>query len=167
MAFMIVGSSEPIYELDMSNKVRTSSHSSSCGTVSLVPLPLTLPRSLQPALSPTQREELARAAQFILHASLDMVDMNMWATPSTYLKVVDRHSEQLVSAYVTPGGLRFLVLHETRNEEGIRAFATEVHELYAKLALNPFYTPGTRIESKDFDARVRACARRHLGWRGE
>jgi hypothetical protein len=29
---------------------------------------------------------------------------------------VDRHQEQLVSAYVTPGGARFLVLHDARNE---------------------------------------------------
>jgi hypothetical protein len=29
--------------------------------------------------------------------------------------------------------------------------------------LNPFYTIGSRIESREFDARVRMLARRHLG----
>jgi hypothetical protein len=95
-----------------------------------------------------------------------MVDMTMWSTTATYLKVVDRHTEQLVSAYVTPGGARFLVLHEARNEDGIRNFCTEVHELFVKLSLNPFYAPGSRIENRDFDARVRALARRHLGAAG-
>ena len=66
----------------------------------------------------TRREDVARNAQFLLHASLDSVDLAAAspATSSTYLKVVDRHQEQLVSAYVTPGGARFLVLHDARNE---------------------------------------------------
>jgi trafficking protein particle complex subunit 2 len=113
-----------------------------------------------------QREEVARAAHFILHAALDMVDVNTWAAPATYLKVVDRQHDQLVSAHVTQGGARLLLLHESRNEDGIRAFFADVGELYAKACLNPFYAPGSRVESRDFDARVRAAARRHLGWRG-
>lgn len=112
-------------------------------------------------------EGAARAAQFILHASLDMVDMNTWATTANYLKVVDRHNEQMVSAYVTAGGLKFLILHDTRNEENIKTFCQAVNELYVKLLLNPFYTANTRIENKDFDVKVRALARRYLGYRGE
>ena len=72
----------------------------------------------------------------------------------------------MVSAYITHGGLRFLVLHETRNEDGIRSFCTDVHELYVKVLLNPLYVPYTAIESKDFDARVRALAKRYLGFKG-
>ena len=45
--------------------------------------------------------------------------------PRRYLKVVDRHNEQLVSAYVTPGGAHFLLLHENRNEESVRSFFVE------------------------------------------
>ena len=41
----------------------------------------------------------------------------------------------MVSAYVTPGGARLLLLHESRNEEGIKAFFTEAHELYIKVRL--------------------------------
>jgi hypothetical protein len=73
----------------------------------------------------------------------------------------------MVSAYVTAGGIRMLLLHDARNEEGIKQFCTEVNELYIKLLLNPFYIPHTKIDNKDFDARVRALARRHLGYRGE
>jgi hypothetical protein len=87
--------------------------------------------------------------------------------PCRYQRVVDRHQEQLVSAHITPGGARFLLLHDARNEEGVRAFFADVHELYVKLLLNPFYAPHTPIESRDFDARVRALARRHLGYRGD
>lgn len=71
----------------------------------------------------------ARAASFLLHAALDMVDLAVWTTTTTFLKVVDRHNEQLVSAYVTPGGARLLLLHDARNDDGIRAFFNEVHEV--------------------------------------
>lgn len=66
----------------------------------------------------TRREDLARNSQFLLHAALDSVDLAaaLPSTTSTYLKVVDRHNEQLVSAYITPGGARFLILHDARNE---------------------------------------------------
>ena len=32
-----------------------------------------------------------------------------------------------------------------------------------QLLLNPFYKPHSRIESPEFDARVKALARRYLG----
>lgn len=89
------------------------------------------------------------------------------SSPCSYLKVVDRHNEQMVSAYLTPGGTRFMLLHDARNEEGIKAFFLELHELFIKQMLNPFYVPNSAISSKDFDARARAAARKFLGYRGE
>ena len=53
-----------------------------------------------------------------------------------------------------------------RAQEGIRAFCNEVHELYIKVLLNPFYAPGSRIDSADFDARVQDRARRYVGFKG-
>lgn len=123
-------------------------------------------RSFEPIYElevPGRREDAARQAQFVLHASLDQVDLVIWNNPAVYLKVIDRVSEQMVSAHVTHSGARILVLHEQRNEEGIRVFCAEVAELLAKLQLNPFYVIGSRIENKEFDARVRLLARRHLG----
>ena len=46
-----------------------------------------------------------------------------------------------------------------------RAFFQETHELYVKVLMDPFYTPGSRIVGRDFDERVRALARRYLGVR--
>jgi len=146
MAFMMVhaGSSEPLYELEL----------------------------------PGRREEAARQAQLVLHAALDAVDAQLagfgpggggggGAGPAhapCFLRVVDRAAEQLVSAHVTHSGVRLLVLHlDARNEEGIRQFCAEVAELYAKALLNPFHVPGTRVASREFDARVRLLARKHLG----
>ncbi|VDL87229.1 unnamed protein product [Schistocephalus solidus] len=52
--------------------------------------------------------DLNYLTQFVAHASLDMVDENMWNTPSTYLKVVDRFNDWLVSAFITPADILFL-----------------------------------------------------------
>ena len=93
MAFMIIGPTQPLFELlDFSG---------------------------------SKREDLARASQFLLHASLDCVDLAVLDKKflnSTYLQVVDRHNEQVVSAYVTPGGARFLVLHDMKFEVGYIVF---------------------------------------------
>ncbi len=41
-----------------------------------------------------------------------------------------------------------------------------MHELYIKVLLNPFYAPGSRIDSPEFDARVQDKAKRYVGFRG-
>ena len=90
-------------------------------------------------LGGTRREDVSRNALFILHAALDCVDLAQWASGATYLKVVERHNDQLVSAYVTPGGARFLVLHDARGDDGVRAFCNEVHEV--RLGLRCVFAP--------------------------
>ena len=99
---------------------------------------------------------------FILFSSLDVVDEEMWRTNSTFLKEVDRFEEWDVSAYVTPGNIRLLLLHDARNEDGIKAFFAAVHELYIRLALNPFYRLNTPITSSSFASRVRDLASSYL-----
>ena len=65
-----------------------------------------------------------------------------------------------MSAYLTPGNLKFLLLHEGRNEDAIRTFFVEAHELYVKFLMNPFYEYDTPLVSAAFDVRVRALSRR-------
>lgn len=101
--------------------------------------------------------------QFVLHAALDAVDEAMWATKELFLKTVDRFNNLFVSAFVTPGGARLLLLHDGRGDDGVRAFFGEVYELYLRVMLNPFHTPSTKIVSKTFDHRVRMAAKRTLG----
>ena len=55
-----------------------------------------------------------------------------------------------------------MVLHEGKNEEGMRQFFGEVWEVYVKAMLNPFQTAQRPIRSSVFDARVRASAKKHL-----
>ena len=101
-------------------------------------------------------------SQFILHASLDLVDEMQWKTNTTFLKAVDKYNDLYISAYVTPGSVRFLLLHEAKNEDAVKSFFADVHELYIRVLQNPFYEPNTRIESSAFDARVKLSAQSHL-----
>jgi hypothetical protein len=71
--------------------------------------------------------------QFLVHSSLDLVDDVMWTTSNAYLKVVDRISNYVISAYVSAGGMRFMLLHENIASDSVRAFFQEVHELYIKV----------------------------------
>ncbi|KAF8389094.1 hypothetical protein HHK36_025779 [Tetracentron sinense] len=73
---------------------------------------------------------------------------------------------------------RLMLLHDSRNDDGIKSFFQEVHELYIKvyycilstvlhldaylILLNPLYLPGSRITSSHFDTKVRALARKYL-----
>jgi len=68
----------------------------------------------------------------------------------------------MVSAYVTPGGAYLLLLHDGKNEDAVRGFFIDVHEVYVKQMLNPFASFDTMIVSQQFDTHVRAAARRFL-----
>ena len=77
------------------------------------------------------REDLL---QFILHASLDSVDAKLWQSSGMYLRNVDRFNDLMISALITPGHIRMLLLHDQRTDEGaIRAFFFDAYDLYVKV----------------------------------
>lgn len=101
--------------------------------------------------------------QFVLHAALDAVDEAMWSTKELHLKAVDRFNNLVVTAFVTPGCARFLLLHDGRNDDAIKNFFTDVYEVYLKVMLNPLHTTTTRITNREFDRKVRLLARKNIG----
>ncbi|KAJ0989869.1 hypothetical protein J5N97_008225 [Dioscorea zingiberensis] len=114
--------------------------------------------------SAMKKEEAAHQHQFILHAALDIVQDLAWTMSAMFLKAMDRFNDLVVSVYVTAGHILpiLMLLHDSRNEDGIKSFFQEVHELYIKILLNPLYLPGSRITSSHFDTKVRALARKYL-----
>mmetsp|Transcript_36558 Transcript_36558/g.97713 ORF Transcript_36558/g.97713 Transcript_36558/m.97713 type:complete len:130 (-) Transcript_36558:700-1089(-) len=128
MLFMIVGSKEPLYSLELSAQAADESQS--------------------------------HLNQFIVHSALDLVDRMAYTTNATNLRTVDRVYEQTVSCFLTPGNIKFMLLHEGRTEDSVRSFFLETHELYVKFLLNPFYEYNTPLVSSAFDKRVRLLARR-------
>lgn len=111
---------------------------------------------------PKFSSELRELQPFIVHSSLDLVEDLQWRTNALYLKQVDSFYDYLVSGFVTAGNVKFLLLHETKNEESIRQFFNEVYELYVKAALNPFYQINDPITSVVFDTKVRALGKKYL-----
>jgi hypothetical protein len=84
----------------------------------------------------SRKEESAHVEEFLLHSALDAVDEIMWTTPAMTLKVVDKFNDQFVSGFVTATSVKFLLLHDSRNDDTIKAFFNEVHELYLKVMDN-------------------------------
>lgn len=77
--------------------------------------------------------------QFIIHAALDLVDEESVRTPHMYLKAIDKFNDLWVSAYVLASNIRLMLVHDTRDDEKIRSFFLEVHELLLKAMLNPMF----------------------------
>ncbi|KAM7471698.1 hypothetical protein LguiA_009881 [Lonicera macranthoides] len=111
----------------------------------------------------SNKEDVAHLHQFILHAALDIAQDLAWTTSAMFLKAVDRFNDLVVSVYVTAViHTRLMLLHDSRNDDGIKGFFQEVHELYIKILLNPLYLPGSRVTSSHFDTKVRALARKYF-----
>ncbi|CDZ96518.1 TRAPP 20 K subunit [Phaffia rhodozyma] len=89
--------------------------------------------------------------QMVAHSSLDLIE-NAMGGGSMYYKNIDRYNEWTVSAFVAPN-IKFILLHEQKNDEGIRLFFLEVWEAYVKIVLNPFHTSNTTIDNPVFDGK--------------
>ena len=119
--------------------------------------------------SPTViREEPPHLDEFILYSALDSVDrLKTSASNDSYLRVVDRFNDFLVSGFLAVSGVRLLLLHRPggtlgTGEEVIRIFFQEIYLLYTKLLLNPEYSPHGVIRSENFDRAVRDLAKKLL-----
>ncbi|KAF3090330.1 TRAPP subunit [Orbilia oligospora] len=108
------------------------------------------------------REEQRHMNQFIAHSSLDCIEDQQWASKEMYLKTVDKFNNTWVSCFLTGGNIKFLLVHDTRSDEPIRQFFTDVYDLYCKTLMNPFYEVNMAIRSQTFDQKIKAAAKKYL-----
>lgn len=99
---------------------------------------------------------------------------NINNTDNCYLGKVDHFYGLAITAYISYGGMKFVMIHGSSNissnstmnvvidDNACRSFYQEVHELYVKTLMNPFYKQGDPITSPVFDSRVRSLARKYL-----
>ena len=107
-------------------------------------------------------KEINYKDELIAYASLDMVELSEWQTNNMYLKQVDKFDDSIIHCFVTPGRMRFLLLHKGKSDDSIKNFFNDVYEYYVKALLNPFIDKNTKISSKTFDAKVNNLMKRHL-----
>ncbi|KAH8673947.1 Sedlin [Xylariales sp. PMI_506] len=60
-------------------------------------------------------DESRHMNQFIVHSSLDIVEEVQWGTGQLYLKHVDKFFNSYISCFVTPGNMKFMLLHQPLN----------------------------------------------------
>ncbi|ODV86370.1 hypothetical protein CANARDRAFT_231977 [[Candida] arabinofermentans NRRL YB-2248] len=107
--------------------------------------------------------EIKEIQQFIVNASLDILQDVQFKSNQIFTKNLDSFYGYQIYSFLTQGNCKFLISTNAKNhDESIRQFFIEINELYVKNLLSPFYNLNDPIRSTGFDSRVRMLAKKYL-----
>lgn len=106
------------------------------------------------------KREITYLHELITFSTLDSV--NLFDGNNMYVKSIEKFNEYYVSAFATAGKVKFLLLHEGKNDDIIKNFFYEVYEYYSKALLNPFIDKEAKIFSVSFDNKIKLALKKHL-----
>ncbi|XP_060518558.1 trafficking protein particle complex subunit 2-like protein [Cylas formicarius] len=109
-------------------------------------------------------EELS--LQYKVLSSLDIIEEKLNPTNKTateskelYLGMLYSLENYKLYGYVTNTKIKFVIVVDSSNlalrDNEIRTMFRKIHCEYADVVSNPFYTPGSAITSKNFDASIK------------
>jgi hypothetical protein len=78
---------------------------------------------------PSYKKEINYMHELIAYASLDMVELSEWQTNNMFMKQVDKFNDSIIHCFVTPGRMRFLLLHEGISDDYIKAYNQLIENL--------------------------------------
>ncbi|XP_064395358.1 trafficking protein particle complex subunit 2-like protein isoform X2 [Halichondria panicea] len=105
--------------------------------------------------------------QYLVHASIDVVEEKISALTSSkssndprehYLGLLYPSEQYKIYGYATNTRVKLIIVTENTTSQSrdiqIKALFKSLHVAYTDMLSNPFYTPGTKINSKVFDRVV-------------
>ncbi|EDR27836.1 trafficking protein particle complex subunit, putative [Entamoeba dispar SAW760] len=98
--------------------------------------------------------------QFVILSALDFIEEKKKTTPKMYFKSIDVYGSHHLSAFVTSGNIKF-VLMSTSKTDDTKGFFTSVYEDYVKIILNPFYELQTPIESEGLNTHIKQLLKQY------
>ncbi|MES1920414.1 Trafficking protein particle complex subunit 2 [Bonamia ostreae] len=90
--------------------------------------------------------------QFLLHSTLDLVDLKSTSTDEMDLKEIDTFDKNAISCFVTASNHRFMLMYNKNRltERKISAFFDQIYAAFVKMQMDPFYNYDDQINSTEF-----------------
>ena len=92
--------------------------------------------------------------QFVILSALDYIEEKKKSQTKMYFRNIDVYGSHHLSAFVTPGNVKFILMTQSKSFES-KPFFESVYEDYIKIILNPFYELQTPIQNEQLTTHIK------------